>query len=218
MPLYKTLSLNNSTTLLIWKVSETEEELSKGLTLSSFDKDKLKKLKRKEHRKSFWAVRQLLKHLKITENDFYYTSKGKPILCNNKHLSISHTKNYVAVIVSDRPIGVDVEHQSDKLNLVANKYLNMEENMYLSSTQNILASLSVIWGVKEAVFKIYGGLIPLSFKNDIQVYPFTWKKQGQTQVKVCVDASSEVIYPVLFFEVALGVTCVVVGESLFKNS
>lgn len=97
--------------------------------------------------------------LKFSQNEF-----GKPYLVNQRmHFNISHSKNIVAVAISDTNIGIDIE--STKIRAfeldIAKKYFCPNEYDAIISKQH---SFTSIWTKKESYIKFMGkGLkIPLN--------------------------------------------------------
>lgn len=90
----------------------------------------------------------------ITKLTFTKNEYGK-WLCENFYFSISHSGSLVAVAVSKKPIGVDVE-KVDKLRFSSEKMLKIlteRESSELIVTAEVLNEL---WTVKEAFFKKKG--------------------------------------------------------------
>ena len=90
----------NNCSIAIWDTQETLNEL---LKLSRpFDLTKFKTEKRK---KEFLASRLLVQEISqntiITYNEF-----GAPVLDNGKYISISHSKEMVAIIISEQQVGL----------------------------------------------------------------------------------------------------------------
>ena len=85
-----------------------------------------------------------------------YNPDGKPLLPGlKKHISISHSAEYAAVMISEYPCGVDVEKISGRTEAVAHKYLNdSERNLISDENRDFLHTL--LWSAKEALFKITG--------------------------------------------------------------
>ena len=75
------------------------------------------------------------------------------------YFSISHSKNAVAVAVSDAPIGVDVEGWNGvKISALERALMPAEREEYLSVLpENQTEFLLQKWTGKEAVFKVLGG-------------------------------------------------------------
>ena len=171
MPLYKSIAVNEVTHVLIWKISESETELKAGLDLGVYSKNRLSLMKSEQHRCAYLAVRYLLAIAQYVDADLTYTNEGKPILSDGVHISITHSYNYAAIILSELAVGIDIEKQRQKITLIAPKFISEKEAEYLSGNQNLVQTLTNIGCIKEAVYKLYG--IPgLSFKKHIDVAPF----------------------------------------------
>ena len=101
--------------------------------------------------------------LSFYQNEFIkYKSTGKPIL-NIGFISISHSHYQVAIAFSEtKEVGMDLEHQSEKIQIIKSKYLHPNE--IYSSTKD----LTKIWTIKEAVYKLYDSKT-LFFKEHIIV-------------------------------------------------
>lgn len=95
-----------------------------------------------------------------------YNENGKPNI-QNGHLSISHSKNIVAISFSrDHEVGVDVEHFNPKIRKIKNKFTSQTESKLVDLNNDEV--LTTIWSIKEATYKMVG--IPgLSFKNAMTV-------------------------------------------------
>ena len=86
-----------------------------------------------------------------------YTSQGKPeIFDESAHISISHTRGWVAVTVSSRPIGVDVERWSARPLRAAARFLSERERDWLSASDGAADAATLLWSAKEAVYKVLG--------------------------------------------------------------
>ena len=72
------------------------------------------------------------------------------------YISVSHSKELVAVMLSDRPCAVDIESTARDFRKVAKHYLT-EEEMALAEQYDIFAEM---WSAKESLYKYYrkGGL------------------------------------------------------------
>ena len=93
-------------TILVWKITETLEEiiaLGEDINTDNYTSEKRKK----EHFASRLLVNEICPTKTIIYNEF-----GAPELNNGKHISISHSKELVAVIISDTKSGLDIEQIS----------------------------------------------------------------------------------------------------------
>lgn len=172
MPLYKSLTVNADTQLLVWKNTESLEELQAATQLREVCAARLAGMKSEQHKKGFLGVRMLLQHIGYTDFDLFYDENGKPHLKDGKNISITHSYAYSAIIVSSRQIGIDMEMLRPKVVRIADKFVESEFSFLdANDEQDYLRRLIVIWGVKEAVYKMISRP-GMSFKQNIDVLPF----------------------------------------------
>jgi len=107
-----------------------------------------------------------------TDFDLYYDEFGKPHLTDDKYISITHSHNFSAIIVSNKTVGIDIELQREKIIRIADKFVD-EEFGYLDKNDldSYIKKLTVIWGAKEAIFKIRNEK-GISFKDHIKIKSF----------------------------------------------
>ena len=86
------------------------------------------------------------------------TDRGKPYFADGSaHFSISHTKNHVFCLLSDRPVGLDAEEMSRSVDpRLAEKILSAEEKARYDRAENKQAALLKLWVLKEAAAKRTG--------------------------------------------------------------
>lgn len=88
-----------------------------------------------KRRLAWLASRHLLKLVLGTDAfvELLFDTQGKPYLGNyDVKISLSHTDNYAAVIVSkDFEVGIDIEDPSRDISILRNKFLSQEENNQL---------------------------------------------------------------------------------------
>lgn len=100
------------------------------------------------------AARLLIEVLCDGYQPIDYKENGEPYFTQcDLYLSISHTKNYVAVAVAPFKIGIDIEHTSDRVLRITKKFLNQEELKTLAKTNNQAATALLFWCAKEAMYK-----------------------------------------------------------------
>jgi 4'-phosphopantetheinyl transferase len=180
MPLYKSIDIDADTKLLVWQNTEGIEELYNTVNLKDVCVHKLEKMKSEQHQKGFLGVRRLMQHIGYTDFDLFYDANGKPHLKDGKNISITHSYAYSAILVSSRQAGIDMEMQREKIIVIANKFLDKEFAFLNAGSPDYMRMLTVLWGVKEAVYKMVSRK-GLSFKRDIEVFPFDLETgQGET--------------------------------------
>jgi phosphopantetheinyl transferase len=205
MPLYKTIRVNDFTKVLVWKIDESLEDLTMGIKLTERNKKRVEAMKSVLHQKGFMSVRQLLKQAGYADTDVFYDAFGKPHLKDKNYLSISHSFTFTAIIISKKkPVGIDVEKQRDKIVKIAHKFTPIEEYNTIANHEALVSKLTVVWGAKESLYKIYGKK-KLRFLHHIYIEDFLFidtKTTGVIKYKGHVSTHS-----IHFFEFD-GFTCV----------
>ncbi len=157
----------NHCIIAIWDVCESLEEL-KNLSQEC----NLSGIKSEKRKKEFLAGRLLLE--KIQPNtSIIYNRYGAPTLSDGTFVSISHSKNLVAFIVSDKKVGLDIEQISEKALRLSSRFIAKDNHQKLT-----LEKATLIWCCKEAIFKWHqkGGV---DFKKDICLTPFLLSEKGE---------------------------------------
>lgn len=171
MPIYKSFVINESTNVKVWHIQESESELMNSIFISESSRERLDTMKSEIHRKGFLAVRKLLSCFEYTDEDLVYNIDGKPLLSDGKFISISHSFDYAAVVISDCSVGVDIEKLRSKISNVSSKFINSEAIFISSNLSTEIERLTAIWTTKEALYKLYGKP-GLSLKDNCIVLPF----------------------------------------------
>ena len=171
MPLYKTITPNSQSIVKIWKITESFEELWAPLDLKTNSADRVLGMKSESHQKGFLSVRHLLRDLGYTDQDLFYDSNGKPHLKDGKCISITHSHNFSAIIVSTNEVGIDIEMQREKIARIAPKFIDYEFQYLDDASDCYIRRLTIIWGIKESLYKLFAtpGMI---FKDHFLVIPF----------------------------------------------
>lgn len=174
MPLYKSISVNSQTTVKIWKIEESYDELMKPLDLRPQSLQRVLGMKSELHQRGFLSVRHLLREFGYTDQDLFYDENGKPHLKDGKHISITHSFTFSGVIVSDSPVGIDIEKQREKIGIIAHKFVDYEYNYLKETDEDYIRRLTVIWGIKESLYKLFAtpGML---FREHFLVIPFMMK-------------------------------------------
>ena len=176
MPLFKTLHPNSQTCVKIWHIQETIESLNKDIILRAESKARLDGMKSEIHQRGFLSVRHLLASFGYTDDDLFYDEFGKPHLKDGKHISITHSFEYSGMIISDQPVGIDIEKQRNKISLIAKKFIDYEFQ-YLDKQDDYIRKLTVVWCIKESLYKLFA-TPGLSFKKHTLVLPFALENES----------------------------------------
>lgn len=210
MPLYKTIKVNSSIVAHIWKIEESERALADGVALTGHCRDRLENMKSEMHRKGFLSIRHLMAIEGYEDKDLYYDHLGKPHLADGNNISITHSNHFTAIITSKGPaVGIDIEKQREKILRIAHKYTPLEEYSTIANTDALIRKLTIVWGCKESLYKIYA--IPgLSFLHHIVISDFDLS-DGKTSGEIIYKGKKSV-YDIDYFEFE-GFTCVYAVET-----
>jgi 4'-phosphopantetheinyl transferase len=122
-------------------------------------------MKSEMHQRGFLSVRKLLQEAGYSDFDLFYDASGKPNLVDENQISISHSHEFATLIISNKPVGIDLEIQKEKILKIAPKFMDSCHLENLSHEDQIKKA-TVVWGIKEAIFKIKN-IEGISFKNHI---------------------------------------------------
>ncbi|SNY94660.1 4'-phosphopantetheinyl transferase family protein [Flagellimonas pacifica] len=205
MPIYKTITVSPTTKAHIWKVEESEEQLSQGIVLTSHCQKRMDGMKSEAHRRAFLSIRHLMGQAGYKDDDLYYDDFGKPHLKDGNYISITHSHNFTGIIISETDeVGIDIEMQRDKILRIANKFTPLVEYRTLANTEAIIRKLTIVWGAKESLYKIYAQQ-GLSFLKHIDVMDFAF--DDKRTIAQILYKGTKSHYEVEFMEFE-GFTCV----------
>ena len=92
------------------------------------------------------------------------------------YFSISHSGEYVAVAVSEEPVGIDVEHKDDKRFLISKRMFDQNDMDYIapegfealetdSDTEEAQCRFRDVWTIKESYVKCIGKGLTIPLKS-----------------------------------------------------
>ena len=205
MPIYKSIMVSAHTQVYLWKVTEAEKDLAKGIELTDPCHQRMQAMKSELHRRAFLSIRHLLGKAGYEDKDLYYNDFGKPHLRDGNHVSITHSNHFTGIIIGRKEeVGIDIERQREKILRIAHKFTPLHEYRTLANTEAIIRKLTVVWGAKESLYKIYGQP-GVSFLKHIDVSDFTFDTSNtKAQIRYHGQQSE---YHVDFLEFE-GFTCV----------
>ena len=139
-------------------ITQTADQLEAQLQHRDLYAAKVANLKPESRRRlEVLAVRCLLKEMMGEEQAVVYDEHGAPSLASGSdYISISHTDGYVAAIIGQNPVGIDVERRGRRVERVRSKFLQPAEETLVAHTPDPQLSMHLIWSAKEAVFKFLG--------------------------------------------------------------
>jgi len=153
MPMVYTQHINTDTRMGVWHLSEHEDFFRNIVKLEN---DITHPHKRLQHLAGRFLLKELFEDFPL--NSILISSTRKPFLKNDPfHFSISHCGDYAAAIVSrTHRVGVDIEIPQEKIRRISHKFINESEQKLIINTLHSPETLTMVWSIKEAIFKWYG--------------------------------------------------------------
>ena len=181
MALYLRKKLDNKAEIAVWHVTETEEELIKLSSVPTDEMEEISLFRSESQRRQKLAVRALLNEVFEEKMYLNHHDNGKPYLENCvTNISITHTENYVAIIISDDDeLGIDIESLDRNFAAVEQKALSEDEIEDLDNDKKN-EQLAIYWCAKEAIFKRMSQS-RVNFAEQIEVEKFNLKKEGELE-------------------------------------
>ena len=95
-----------------------------------------------------------------------YGEYGKPFFIDRTdiHFSISHSEEYVAVVLSDREVGIDIQQVKAVKPGLIQKLCDESEQRYVLNSDNQDKAFITLWALKESYIKAIGK--GMSYKMD----------------------------------------------------
>jgi len=162
MPVVINKNIESGGSLFVWRVDETLKELEESYP-ELVRSDRCKSFNHDLRRTEWLVARAILTEVGLPIS-LAYSEHGKPFYKNGPKISLTHSRNYVAVITHPHSeVGIDVQEIVSKVERIKHKYCNAEELKWAKATKQ----LTLIWSCKEALFKIKEK--DVFFKEDITV-------------------------------------------------
>jgi phosphopantetheinyl transferase len=160
-------------TLAIWRTDESLEQLYALLPNADELKAESAGMKSPHRLLEWFSVRALLRCITGSDIPIHYQPSGKPYI-DGGYISISHTKGYVAIIISStHQVAIDIEQYSERVRKVAKRFMHESE-----SATNTYGYL-LLWSAKESIYKLIGDAV-VDFRESIRIEPFEVMPFGDT--------------------------------------
>ncbi len=175
MPVIQKIKKSDSAFVSVWEITESVEELLDFLQPTDQERSKVMGFRLDKRKKEYLASRCIIKQELGLLPDIVYKDSGKPVLANSDFsISISHTRDYVAVAFSktEEP-GVDIEYPSPRIMNIWSRFIADSELEFIANYEQE-SYFRVIWCVKEALFKIIDRE-GVDFKKHLFCEPFVLK-------------------------------------------
>ena len=112
------------------------------------------------------GIQVLLQEMNLSEWILTHRANGAPFFENNPHLhlSISHSNGWVALMVDEKPVGIDIQTFSKNIKAGQDYFRNAQEEDFAENE----TALHLIWGAKEAFYKMKQGHIT-DLKEEVSI-------------------------------------------------
>lgn len=176
---------DTNSTIILWKSSESFDELLIRADLSKEESVRLLSFSSESRKREWLTVRIVVKSFLPAKEDskIDYDGNGKPLLAGGRSISISHSGDCIAVMITTigKP-GIDIEHIHPRIINLARKFISEKEKKILNANK-ITEELHVIWGAKEVLYKIYS-LGNVDFIKELAVHPFVYSDEGKISATI----------------------------------
>ena len=191
MALFELKDIENHSQIGIWKIEESIQELELVLNSSIIDNEKYKNFKSENRKKEWLSTRVLVRQMLNDELiGVQYDSNRKPYLNTNTKISISHSKGYVAVMISDtKEIGVDIQVPKKNIAKGISVFMSPVELDEIGE-ENYYEKLHIYWCAKESLYK-YVGDNKLNIYSHFKINPLRVSNSGQ--FKGVVNPTNKVV-------------------------
>lgn len=135
-----------------------------------------------------------------------YDPQGAPIIKNSqyKHISVSHCRDRVAVLLSARECGVDIECRDRRFSAIAERYLSADE--YLVAERERIdrqTMLAIAWSAKEAVYKLLRRE-GVDLRRDMRIETISTEQQSivveaygeRVDLRYILDCDHQIVYTI----------------------
>ena len=153
MPFVKKIEIENGI-LGIWELTESTDSLIKTFQFSKNEKEEFKKFRFEKRQTEYLATRLMLQQLLNAKTEISYQKSGKPVIKNtDQNISISHSADFVAIIISNDLVGIDVENANRNIDKVTKRFLHKTESEWAENSGNRQFLQILLWCAKEAIYK-----------------------------------------------------------------
>ncbi len=217
MPLFSENTFQN-TRYAIWQIAEDEAFFLANLPIDFLEKNNEYAAISHPKSKQQWLASRFLWYKlwqeNVHENLPFLIEKnefGKPYLQNSRYeFSLSHSDNFVAVMMAKTPCGIDIQTPNPKIDRLAHRFMHPSDWQEL---ENHNLETTLFWSAKEAIFKAWtvGGL---AGKN-IRLANFSQTQTAEGLVVLNEELKTK--YQVFYQKKPLFTLSIALGEGILSN-
>jgi len=170
MPLKVYENVYEDVLLSVWKIEDDVDFFLKEVSLTAAEKKVFSGFKNTSRQLQWLSCRLMVQRYMQyfgLKGSIAYNNDGCPYLTDGQHISISHTVEFSAVLISrTRAVGVDIENASERILRVRDRFVSEKELSHVHKED--INALTIIWAAKEALYKLCM-VKGISFKEGIYV-------------------------------------------------
>jgi phosphopantetheinyl transferase (holo-ACP synthase) len=195
MPLVLQKNIHPNTTLVVWQITESSQDLLYLIGNNYFEDNHHQKINQANAR-HYLASRLALTSLfvghqiKLTKNQ---NNKPSLIIDGITHkISITHSFDYAAILVNNsHELGIDIERIDPRIARVKSKFMN-ENEMKFAGEVNQIKMQTLIWSCKETLYKLYSNR-EVDFRKNLHILPFTLQEKGTLETAIVLGGLNQKI-------------------------
>ena len=135
-----------------------------------------------------------------------YDQQGAPVIKNSqyKHISVSHCRDRVAVLLTMSPCGVDIECRDRRFSAIAERYLTEEEHLVAERERiDHQTFIAIAWSAKEALYKMLRRE-GVDLCRDLRIVAISPKQQSivaeaygeRVELRYILDCGHQIVYAI----------------------
>lgn len=188
MPIVKIENISDNSSVILWEVTETFEELTnlgKEQGIQPPETDIHNEIKKMEWTVGRLALKALIESIGLEYEGIIKDEHGKPHLKEIAgEISLTHSFPWIGAIYNaEKTVGIDWEQPKLKMLRIAHKFLSDKE---LEHAQEDINKICVYWCAKEALYKLYGKK-SIIFKEQLPIEPFNLSDDFEVIGSIVVD-------------------------------
>ncbi|MDR2929105.1 MAG: 4'-phosphopantetheinyl transferase superfamily protein [Cytophagaceae bacterium] len=178
MPVIFSRKTDSGGVAAVWKIDETEEQLLQMFPCTKQMLLNVQSFRYAPRRLEWMASRALIYKLTQHIPHVIYNENGQPFVAQlNKSISITHTKGFAAIAISQNDIaGIDIEIPQQRILRIAERFLHPDEKLFIPPDKELEYD-TLIWCAKEVLYKMIRRQDAV-FNADLKVSPFALCHEG----------------------------------------
>lgn len=164
----------------IWELTESCDYLLQHHTFTPAEIEQSLRIKNERRRREYLSVRLLIESMLKNKTGICYNASGKPSLEGLPDcVTIAHSNELAAVLISEKNAGADVESLYRNTENIASRFLSEKELEQINNSSQQKLYRIIYWSAKEAAYKL-ASVEGLEFRENIAINHFDVDMKGGT--------------------------------------